>query len=358
MRPFATVRQTPPRVDYGVGRKTAHIRITAACFLSAIGVWWFAHDVMWADIWAVSREAKLGWIAVAATTLLAEFLIRAHRWRVLLRPLGHEVRLTDLWSATVIGAAVNTLVPLRAGELAKPMVAARRTGHKLSTLFATNVMERVFDLLGMVSILLMMVVALPGNPGNSELVANLHRYGSVIGVAAISALAVFFLLATRETAARHIFERILRLAPPPIRPPFLNLFDGFVAGLGSAQSRSALIQAGLLSIAMWLNGAVAIWCLFKAFGFSLPFAAACFTGVAIALTVALPQAPGFIGVFHVAIEKTMVLWGVPDAESKSFALVFWGVSFVPVTLVGMTAMWREGLSMADIKETASDGPEH
>ena len=88
------------------------------------------------------------------------------------------------------------------------------------------------------------------------------------------------------------------------------------------------------------------------------FAAACFTGVAIALTVALPQAPGFIGVFHVAIEKTMVLWGVPDAESKSFALVFWGVSFVPVTLVGMTAMWREGLSMADIKETASDGPEH
>ena len=98
--------------------------------------------------------------------------------------------------------------------------------------------------------------------------------------------------------------------------------------------------------------------MFKAFGFSLPFAAACFTGVAIALTVALPQAPGFIGVFHVAIEKTMVLWGVPDAESKSFALVFWGVSFVPVTLVGMTAMWREGLSMSDIKETASDGPEH
>ena len=329
--------------------KTAHIRITAACFLSAIGVWWFTHDVMWADIWAVSREARIGWIAIAATTLLAEFLIRAHRWRVLLRPLGFDVRLTDLWSATVIGAAVNTLLPLRAGELAKPMVAARRTGHKLSTLFATNVMERVFDLLGMVSILLMMVVVLPGNPGNSELVGNLHRYGSLVGIAAISAMAIFFVLATRKTAARHLFAKILKLAPPPLRPPFLNLFDGFVAGLGSTQSRSALIQAGLLSVAMWLNGAVAIWCLFKAFGFSLPFAAACFTGVAIALTVALPQAPGFIGVFHVAIEKTMVLWGVPDAESKSFALVFWGVSFVPVTLVGMTAMWREGLSISDIK---------
>jgi uncharacterized protein (TIRG00374 family) len=332
--------------------KTAHIRLTAACFLSAIGVWWFAHDVMWDDIQQVSLDADMKWIAVAALALLAEFLIRAHRWRVLLRPLGHEVRLIDLWSATVIGAAVNTLLPLRAGELAKPMVAARRTGHKLSTLFATNVMERVFDLLGMVSILLMMVVALPGEPGNSELVANLHRYGSWVGIIAISALAIFFVLATRKTTARHIFERILRIAPPPLRPPFLNLFDGFVDGLGSTQNRSALIQAGLLSIAMWLNGAVAIWCLFQAFAFSLPFAAACFTGVAIALTVALPQAPGFIGVFHVAIEKTMVLWGIPDAESKSFALMFWGVSFVPVTLVGMIAMWREGLSMSDMKATA------
>ena len=128
----------------------------------------------------------------------------------------------------------------------------------------------------------------------------------------------------------------------------MELFDGFVAGLGSTRDSRALLSAGLLSVMMWLNGALAIWMLFQAFSFSLPFAAACFTGVAIALTVALPQAPGFIGVFHVAIEKTMVLWGVPDNESKSFALMFWVVSFVPVTVVGMIAMWREGLSFGEI----------
>jgi hypothetical protein len=70
--------------------------------------------------------------------------------------------------------------------------------------------------------------------------------------------------------------------------------------------------------------------------------------VAIALTVALPQAPGFIGVFHIAIEKTMLLWGMAPDESKGFALVFWSVSFVPVTVVGLIAMWREGLTMREI----------
>ena len=333
---------------YDCGMRASHIRLAAAVFMSAIGVWWFAYDVMWADVWLVTQSAKLSWIALAALALLGEFLVRAYRWRVLLGPLGNRVRLLDLWSASVIGAAVNTLIPLRAGEIAKPMVAARRTGHRLTTLFATNVMERVFDLLGMVSVLVIMVFLLPGTPGDDALVVNLHRYGSVVGFGALAALGIFFALATRETAARDLFARILKLAPPPTRKPFLDLFDGFVVGLGSTRDTRALLTAGVLSVAMWLNGALAIWFLFQAFGFALPFAAACFTGVAIALTVALPQAPGFIGVFHVAIEKTMVLWGMPDNESKSFALIFWVVSFVPVTVVGMMAMWREGLSFTDV----------
>ena len=91
---------------------------------------------------------------------------------------------------------------------------------------------------------------------------------------------------------------------------------------------------------MWLNGALAIYCLFQAFGLSLPFGAACFVGVAIALGVALPQAPGFVGVFHVAIENTLLLWGQDPQVAKSFALIFWMVSFVPVTLLGLIMATR------------------
>ena len=74
--------------------------------------------------------------------------------------------------------------------------------------------------------------------------------------------------------------------------------------------------------------------------------------VAIALTVALPQAPGFIGVFHIAIEKTMVLWGQPVTSSKGFAIIFWTVSFLPVAVVGLLALWREGMSLTSFSSTA------
>ena len=139
-----------------------------------------------------------------------------------------------------------------------------------------------------------------------------------------------------------------------MRARFLALFDGFVEGLSSVRSRGALVKAGLLSLLHWTNGSISIWCLFRAFDMDLPFAAACFTTVAIALTVALPQAPGFFGVFHVAIEKTLVLWGLDAAPAQAFAIIFWAVSFVPVTTTGAFLYWKEGLSGKVLRSSAAD----
>lgn len=333
--------------------RPAWLRLALPFAVSTAALAWFSSGVDWPGLGAALAGVRPAWVAAAAGLLLGEFGLRALRWGVLLRPLGAGARLRDLFAAQLIGAAANTLLPLRAGELARPLVAARRTGQPLSAVVATAVMERVFDIFGLTSVLLLMALTLPPPPPDEQhLIRNLKLYGGAFGLIAALAMAVFFTLAAQKNAARDIFAQILRLLPPPARPPFLRLFDGFVAGLGSTRDPRALSQAGLLSIWMWTNGALAIWCLFQAFGSGLPFGAACFTAVAIALTVALPQAPGFIGVFHVAMEKTMVLWGQPSAEAKAFAVVFWAVSFLPVTSLGLLAMWREGLQLRGLLQGA------
>ena len=336
--------------------ETGKAQAALAILISASAALWFAWGVEWAEMGGVLSSVQLRWVALASAILLGEFAIRALRWKVLLRPLGTGAKVTDLFAAQVIGAAVNIFLPLRAGEVAKPVVASRRTGHPLAAVVATAVMERVYDLFGMVSVLVLMAVVLAPDAGvgaseeNRELVRNLKLYGGLFGLFALTCMLIFFALATREKAARSIFTLIVSIAPPPIQRRFLGLFDGFVAGLGNARDRKGLLQAGLLSMWMWLDGALAIWCLFQAFGMVLPFGAACFVAVAIALTVALPQAPGFIGVFHIAIEKTMVLWGQPVTSSKGFAIIFWAVSFLPVAIVGLLALWREGLSLANFRQ--------
>ncbi len=338
-----------------------NIKFTIGILLGAAALAYFFRGVDWNSIQSELGSINILWTSLAALILVGEFFIRALRWKVLLRPLGTPVKLSDLFIAQVIGAATNTLLPLRAGEIAKPMVASRRTGHSFATVAATAVMERVYDILGMVSVLCLMVLVLPDTVNvqgeNAELVSNLKIYGGLFGAIAASCMLIFFTLASKKERSRHVFEAILKIAPAPVRGKFMELFDGFVAGLANARDRRGFWQAGGLSVLMWVNGALAIYCLFQAFSMSLPLGAACFVAVAIALTVALPQAPGFIGVFHVAIEKTMVLWGQDPSPSKSFAIIFWAVSFVPVTFLGIWAMWREGLAISSFKLEQEKKPE-
>ncbi len=346
---------TPP------GPRSSRVGLLLGLLVSGGALLWFLHGVDWAELGAEIGRADPRWVALAALLLLGEFLIRALRWKVLLRPMAPQARAPDLFAAQVIGAAANILLPLRAGEVAKPLVASRRTGLPFSTVVATAVMERVYDLLGMVSVLVLMVLVLPGGDASlpeseQRLVENLKLYGGAFGLVASLAMTTFFVLATQRVAARSTFARIAALGPRPLAERALQLFDGFVAGLANARDPLGLLQAGLLSVGMWANGALAIACLFRAFHMILPFGAACFTSVAIALTVALPQAPGFLGVFHVAIEKTLLLWGQPMMQAKGFAIVFWAVSFLPVLAVGLLAMWREGLRLGALgRAAASDG---
>ncbi len=333
-------------------RRRLGLRTWVGLGLSAVLTVWFLRRIEWADLIAALGQVALLPVAGAAVLLLLEWMLRSLRWKVLLRPVAPDAPVTALFSASVIGAATNTLLPARAGEVAKPLVAHRKLGIGLGPLIASNVMERVFDLVGLVAVLIVTILTMPDQVGASAedlvLVQKLKIYGGALGAIAATSLGIFFVLVDRGPAARGTFARILSPAPPPVQRVFLRLFDGFLEGLGSTRDRKGMVQAALLSLAIWFNGAAAIACLFVAFELPLPLSAACFTSVAIAIAVVVPQAPGFLGTFHVVIEKTLVLWAVAATPAAAYAIVFWAVSFVPVTATGLVALWREGLTLGGL----------
>ena len=317
---------------------------------------YFLVDVDWPLLAESLAGVKPLPVLGAILLVLSEFFMRAFRWRILLKPVAPKASRWDLLMAILIGAAANTLLPARAGEIAKPLVASRKLGVPFAAVLATAVMERVYDIFGLICVLVTMVIVLPHQPGDGSahdavLVYKLKLYGGAFGLVALSCMVVFFVLASRGQQAGRVFRKITALAPDPVAKPFDQLFDGFVVGLGSARDLGGMARAAGISAVIWFNGALAIYLLFYAFGFELSFGAACFTAVAIALAVVLPQAPGFLGVFQVAMEQTMLLWSVEPTGAKAFAMLFWAVSFIPVTTLGLLALWREGLSLREIWST-------
>ncbi len=341
------VRRTPRIV------KTALLRLLPGIAVSVGFLAWFLYSAHWEELGDALLGARPGLVVLSAAVLFTEFFIRALRWKVLLRPIAPAARLGRLFVATVIGMSLNVVLPFRAGDLARPWLGARETGTPVLPLVTVAVIERVFDIIGLFSIFCLMLVLLPEDAAaQGPLVQNLKDYGSLLGVFGGLGLCAFLLMAFSRAQSRRVF---MTLAPllGPLRARVVQLYDGLSEGLESVRSPRALAEALALSWLHWFNGSLSILVLFHAFSLDLPPAAACFTSVAIALGAAAPQAPGFVGVFHVIIENTLTLWGQPVSPSKAFAIVFWGVSFLPITLVGALLWWRQGLSLAEIRGSAA-----
>lgn len=318
---------------------------------------WFLREAQWGDIGGALRGVHGGWIVASATVLFTEFLIRALRWKVLLAEIAPRARYTRLLVATIIGMSLNVMLPFRAGDFARPWLGSRETGTPMLPLVTVAVIERVFDMLGLLFVFLVMLAILPDmSGGDVELVDRLKYLGAFFGAGGLVGFGVFVALAAREHEARGVWTGLVGYAPPPVAAKLVQLFDGFVAGLSAVRSRRRLTTAALLSMVHWSNGALSIWVLFHAFGIGLPPAAACFTTVAIALAAALPQAPGFVGVFHKACEMTLELWGQDPGPAQAFGIIFWFVSFLPVAVTGALLSWREGLDLKTLRAGAPAEP--
>ena len=87
------------------------------------------------------------------------------------------------------------------------------------------------------------------------------------------------------------------------------------------------------------------WLLLKVCGFSLPFEAALVVILFVAVGVALPAAPGFVGVFQYAIVLGLSFYAVPKEEALSFSIVAFFAQYIPITLGGLVLLLRSGLSL-------------
>jgi hypothetical protein len=174
------------------------------------------------------------------------------------------------------------------------------------------------------------------------------------GILAITSL---FLLSLYPKKAGAVFEKLLFFFPHHLRDKLVNLLHSFISGLQVLGNKKHLIWIGILSLIIWLLNAASVYVLCYSFNIGLSFAGACFVIVCLALAVALPQAPGFIGVFHIATQKSLAVFGVGLSSAQSFAIILWALSIIPIIIVGLLFLWREGISFGEISHYDEKVPE-
>lgn len=328
--------------------------------VSALFLWLFLRNVDWSDLGQALSGVDLRTLGLCLIAITFVYALRGLRWAVLLHPVA-KVSFRQSLSALLIGFGANCVLPARAGEFIRAAALAARTPVRWSTAFATIVVERVIDVIGILVILAYVLSRLPGEQSLRDpygLVPRLHSFAWLFGVAVAGAFFVLLLMALRPTWVTRAVRCITKPLPEGLQGRLLGLVDSFCQGLHVVRSLRWLLLAQALTFLVWFGAAAVGWFLFEAFDLPANWTAALLVFVATAAAVALPQAPSFIGVYHVACEAALGLFGVTGAVAKGYAIVLWAIMVLPVFLAGVFCLYLDGLSLASLREASARATEH
>jgi uncharacterized membrane protein YbhN (UPF0104 family) len=95
---------------------------------------------------------------------------------------------------------------------------------------------------------------------------------------------------------------------------------------------------------------LAIYVLLLAFGFTLPVMASFLVMIFLIVGIAIPTAPGYIGNWHLACVRAVMIFGLAEAEALSFAVVYHFLSIALVVFLGVIFLPFNKFSISDIKK--------
>ncbi len=312
--------------------------------VSAVALFLIFRSINWDELRHALGSAQYGYLLPAAVTLVLAIWIRGERWRWLYGAQRGQVTRARSFNAIAIGYFVTNVFPLRLGEVARIFFVARDGKVSYALAASTIVVEHVLDVLVVLGLLIVVVI------GGHLPLPNQIEQGALLATMAFGgALAVMLIMVWQRKRVEQLAERALsrfgRLNTKKWVQVVAHVLDGFAV----LQPGWPLVMILLWSIAGWLVSAISFQFSLLAFVPSAPLTYALFSTVATTFALLLPATPGAIGTLDLAIQQSLVLFGINESVALSTALVFHVMEILVMDALGMICLLREAGSWAAAK---------
>lgn len=294
------------------------------------------------------RAVDYRYIVLSVVLTFISYFLRAVRWRYLLIS-EKTIRLSSLYPATIIGYMANNLLPARLGEFVRAYVLAKREHLETPSVFASLVIDRLFDGFTVLVMLLITLFTVRLPLGMEDAATALKAGGVAMFLLYCGVLVFLFFLKLQTMRTLSFVRFLLKPFPKRISESAIPMLGSFIGGI-RLSSRIGHIAAILVSsILIWTFAVLPVDMTLRSFGINLPITASMFIMVLLVFAVMVPASPGFIGTYHYACFKGLSVFGIPETTSVSIALIIHGTAFFPVIVAGFYYLWRNKISLSDIQ---------
>lgn len=326
--------------------------LALGALVSGVVIVLIAQQMDFQDVWVALQEANYWWTLPTMVIAALGLFTRAIRWRVL---LGGGLGLMRAFHILNIAYLANALLPLRAGEVARAVLASRGDdGVPVFKTASTIVVERLIDLVT-VGVFIAFALAL----AEGVIPDYLRTGGLLFGTLALVGFLILIGLAARRTLASRLFQAVVGRLPVLNRPTvmprlgvwFEHILDG-LQPLTHPRSLALVFFWNAVSWALsWLNGALLMLVFYPHIN-----TGAVFLFIASAsFAVALPAIPGNVGPYEGAIMLAMQPFGYGATPQDTailfaFALVVHFINLVVNAILGIIGIIAEGVSLRQLTQ--------
>jgi hypothetical protein len=322
------------------------------------------HVVPFKEVWRALHQVNPLFILLAMIFSFISFLLMGYRWALLFSP-HYQVSHRSAFSLVMIGLAINATLPGRVGELARIGLAVKKFRTSVTFTTATVVIERLFDVIMLLTLLGVSLFFLPhikvdhsvqllGYTVNSEVIMNLMM-GLVFICLSLMVLVIGFAIPYTRKTIHQLLSKI------PFMGQWFNrktakMFNDIGKCLSSLKEVPTISKLLLYSITIWLAIAICNYLVsLGMIGIQLTFLQAIVVTSISNVASSIPSAPGGWGVSEAGALFALVISGVPfePAVGLAYVLTIHIVGYLLVVLLGITLALREHVSLNSVKEEKS-----
>jgi uncharacterized membrane protein YbhN (UPF0104 family) len=280
------------------------------------------------------KKANFYWVAFSGIMLLAAHVSRAHRWNLLLQPLGYRPSLFHTFLAIMVGYFANLILP-RMGEVTRCGLLHRMEKVPVNSGFGTVVAERLFDVI-MLALLLSLNFILEFNRLSGFF---MEFFSSKFGGLSQVSQNVYIILTCLILLTLALIVGVYKYRAKLTQIAFLGKIRLFVRGM----------LEGLLSVRKlehkwdFALQTILIWIFYYGASYSLTFALpdterlSWLAGLTILMMGGLGMAApvqGGTGPFHILVSGALILYGWNQQEGLILATFIWASQTLLTLIVG------------------------
>jgi uncharacterized protein (TIRG00374 family) len=275
-------------------------------------------------VWDSLRAADAGLVALAIGAFGVVYGLQATRWRRI--AATPAVGLARFFEMTVSGVAVNNVLPGRIGDFLRARWLGLAARMPAGNAFGTVILDRAFDLVVLVGLLVVGIAAV----ASSEWLVELAAAGAVVVLGFVAVLVfsrTYIDLRDRDRRERGLLRRLVRDTVERLAEP-----------LGR---RHLLVWLGL-SLGAWAMWAVAALLVAQSLDIELALTDALFVTAVLNLGSAVPSSPGYVGTYEWLGVASLGLLDVGHEQALAFTILVHAAWYVPTTLFGAVALGTRG----------------